>query len=82
YIYWFIGAISNNSRKLVIIAGFYKAIQSAGAAVIYRVDALRAPYISIFASTWGLLAAGLLFATPVVWLKVNNTTDIEVGSEI
>lgn len=69
YIYWFIGAISNNSRKLAIIAGFYKAIQSAGAAVIYRVDALKAPYMSIFASTWGLLAGGLLIATPVVGLR-------------
>jgi hypothetical protein len=32
----FMGALSNNSRKLANFAGFYKGIQSAGAAITWR----------------------------------------------
>ena len=75
YIYWALGAISNNSRKLTILAGFYKSLQSAGAAIIFRIDALKLPYMNIFASTWALFAGGLVIGAPVVWLKVTNHTD-------
>jgi MFS family permease len=39
-IYWYMGALSNSSRKLAMYVGFYKAVQSAGNAVVYRLDAL------------------------------------------
>ncbi|QYS98639.1 hypothetical protein H0G86_005809 [Trichoderma simmonsii] len=77
YTYWILGALSNNSRKLTILAGFYKAIQSAGAAIVYRLDALKMPYMSIFASTWALCAAGLVFAAPVIWTKITNHTELD-----
>lgn len=32
----FMGSLSNNSRKLANFAGFYKGIQSAGAAITWR----------------------------------------------
>ena len=67
------GALSNEPRKLAYFAGFYKSIQSAGAAVIWRVDALKAPFCAIFASSWGLCVAGLVFALPVVWMKIVET---------
>lgn len=69
--------MSNNSRKLTILAGFYKAIQSAGAAIAYRLDAIKTPYMSMFASTWALCAAGLLFAAPVIWTKITNHTELD-----
>jgi hypothetical protein len=34
--YWYMGSLSNNSRKLANFAGFYKGIQSAGAAGMWR----------------------------------------------
>jgi hypothetical protein len=73
YTYWLMGALSNDPRKLAYFAGFYKSIQSAGAAVAWRIDALKAPYQAMFGSSWGLCAAGLIFALPVVWAKVNNS---------
>ena len=73
YTYWLMGALSNDPRKLAYFAGFYKSIQSAGAAVAWRIDALKAPYQAIFGSSWGLCAAGLLFALPIVWAKINNS---------
>lgn len=43
------GALSNDLRKLAYFAGFYKALQSAGAAVLFRVDALKSKLlISLF----------------------------------
>ena len=34
--YWYMGSLSNNARKLANFAGFYKGIQSAGAAGMWR----------------------------------------------
>ncbi len=71
------GAISNNSRKLANFAGFYKGIQSAGAAIIWRLDGLKIPYMNIFASCWILLAGSLVVALPVMLLKIKDTVPVE-----
>jgi MFS family permease len=74
--YWLMGAMSNDPAKLAHFAGFYKSIQSAGAAGAWRSDAVKLPYMNIFLSTWGLLAAGLLFALPMIHLRVKEHTEI------
>ena len=71
------GALTNNGRKLANFAGFYKGIQSAGAAIIYRIDALNAPYMNEFAASWALLAGALVIAAPVILLKVKDTVPLE-----
>ena len=71
------GAISNNSRKLANFAGFYKGIQSAGAAIIWRLDGLKKPYMNLFASCWILLAGSLVIALPVMILKIKDTVPVE-----
>jgi len=73
------GAISNNSRKLANFAGFYKGIQSAGAAIIWRLDGLQnpPPYMNLFASCWVLLAGSMVIALPVMILKIKDTMPIE-----
>ena len=73
------GAITNNSRKLANFAGFYKGIQSAGAAVIWRLDGLNSPppYTNMFASCWILLASSLVIALPVMLLKIKDTVPVE-----
>ena len=68
--------MTNNGRKLANYAGFYKGIQSAGAAVIYRVDALGTPFMDEFASSWALLAGSLLLAAPLIWTKIQDTVPI------
>ena len=73
----FMGAISNNSRKLANFAGFYKGIQSAGAAIIWRLDGLKTPYMNLFASCWVLLAGSLVIALPVMLLKIKDTVPVE-----
>ncbi|KAK4695678.1 hypothetical protein P7C71_g2106, partial [Lecanoromycetidae sp. Uapishka_2] len=76
-IYWSMGALTNNGRKLANFAGFYKGIQSAGAAIIYRIDALGVPYMNEFASSWGLLAGSLLIALPLIFMKISDTVPID-----
>ncbi|MBE7181749.1 MAG: hypothetical protein INR71_11190, partial [Terriglobus roseus] len=75
--YWLMGSLTNNSRKLANFAGFYKGIQSAGAAIIWRLDAIGIPYWNIFGSTWGLLAGSLICALPLILVKVRDTVPIE-----
>ena len=43
--YWIIGAMSNDPAKLAHFTGFYKSLQSAGAAGVWRADAVKLPYI-------------------------------------
>jgi hypothetical protein len=73
----FMGAISNNSRKLANFAGFYKGIQSAGAAIMWRLDGYKVPYLNLFLSCWVLLAGSLVVALPVMLLKIKDTVPVE-----
>ncbi|TFK89271.1 MFS general substrate transporter [Polyporus arcularius HHB13444] len=73
--YWFMGAMSNDPAKLANFSGFYKSLQSAGAAGIWRGDAMKLPFMNIFISTWVLLVAGLIFALPMIHMRVKETTE-------
>ncbi|KAJ3723946.1 MFS general substrate transporter [Lentinula raphanica] len=74
--YWLMGAISNDAGKLAIMVGFYKSMQSAGAAGVFRADAVKTPFMTMLITTWVLLVAGLIFALPMIHLRVKNHTDI------
>lgn len=76
-VYWFMGSLTNNGRKLANFAGFYKGIQSAGGAITWRMDDLKISYMAMFASNWGLLAGSLLVALPVILWKVEDTVPLE-----
>lgn len=71
------GALSNSGRKAANFAGFYKGIQSAGAAIAWRMDAMEYPYMLQFSITWALLAGSLIFAAPVIFIKIKDNTDID-----
>lgn len=76
-VYWFMGALTNNSRKLANFAGFYKGIQSAGAAIMWRLDDIGTPYLNLFASCWALLGGSLIIALPVLLWKIRDTVPLE-----
>lgn len=76
-IYWYMGALSNSGRRAANYAGFYKGIQSAGAAVFWRLDALHVSFDTVFGATWGLVAGSLIIAGPIIWLKIKDTVPIE-----
>lgn len=69
--------LSSSPLSLTNSPGYYKGIQSAGAAVAYRVDAQGIPYMAQFASCWALCAGGLVIALPLLIFKIRDTTPIE-----
>lgn len=80
-VYWFMGALSNSGRRSANYVGFYKGIQSAGAAVMWSLDSRKTSYIAEFASNWGLLAGSLIIAAPVIFLKIQDHVSVESDLE-
>lgn len=71
------GAMSNNSRKLANFAGFYKGIQSAGAAIAASIDSREPTFMAEFGTNWGLLAGSLVIAAPIIYRYVKDTVPVE-----
>lgn len=71
------GALSNSGRRSANYVGFYKGIQSAGAAVMWSLDSRKTSYMAEFASNWGLLAGSLVIAAPVIFLKIQDHVTVE-----
>ncbi|KAJ2799582.1 hypothetical protein H4S07_005397 [Coemansia furcata] len=61
--YWLLGTITNDATKLARYAGFYKAIQSIGAAVSWQLDAKNVAFKTQLLVNWALLdvAAVMMF---------------------
>ncbi|KAH8804745.1 DUF895 domain membrane protein [Xylogone sp. PMI_703] len=76
-VYWFMGALSNSGRRTANYVGFYKGLQSAGAAVMWSLDDHNLPYLNEFASNWALLSASILFAAPVIFWKIKDHVPVE-----
>jgi hypothetical protein len=57
--------------------GFYKGIQSAGAAIMWRSDGLGMSYMAELASNWALLSASLVIALPLIVWKVQDHVAVE-----
>ncbi|KAJ2508404.1 hypothetical protein IWW47_000630 [Coemansia sp. RSA 2052] len=53
--YWLLGTITNDATKLARYAGFYKAIQSIGAAVSWQLDAKNVAFKTQLVVNWALL---------------------------
>ena len=71
------GALSNSGRRSANYVGFYKGIQSVGAAVVNNLDARKLSYEKEFISNWVLLAASLVVAAPVIFLKIRDHVDVQ-----
>jgi hypothetical protein len=76
------GALSNSGRRSANYVGFYKGIQSAGAAVMWSRDSASAgshqlSFKSEFLSNWILLMVALVCATPVILMKIHDTVLLE-----
>ncbi|TWU71395.1 DUF895 domain membrane protein [Metarhizium rileyi] len=76
-IYWYMGALSNSGRRLANYVGFYKGIQSVGAAVMNNLDARKLSFMREFISNWVLLGASLLIAAPAILFKITDHVEVE-----
>lgn len=76
-VYWYMGALSNSGRRSANYVGFYKGIQSVGAAIMPNLDARKLSYKKEFISNWVLLAVSLIVATPVILMKIRDHVSTE-----
>lgn len=72
FIYWVMGALSNDPAQLAHLVGFYKAIQSAGAAGVFRLDSNLTAYMTELAVTWALCAFAIVCIVPAIYLHVKD----------
>ncbi|GAA5801414.1 major facilitator superfamily domain-containing protein [Helicostylum pulchrum] len=77
YLYWLMGAMSNDPALLARYAGFYKAVQSAGAAIAFGIDA------SPILLRWECLICWVLVfvSFPLIFLVANKITETNVKEE-
>ncbi|KAF9420467.1 hypothetical protein BGZ94_009116, partial [Podila epigama] len=59
FIYWLMGAMSNDATVLSRYAGFYKCVQSCGAAISWRTNAIGTPYMTELIICFALLGASI-----------------------
>lgn len=74
YIFWILGTFSNNPKKVALYASFYKSLQSAFAAIVWRLDAMLISYISLFSSSWALIQGTMLIAAPMIFFHITDHT--------
>lgn len=74
FIFWVLGTLSNNPKKVALYGSFYKSLQSAFAAIAWRLDATEHSFMVGFASSWGLIQGSLLLAAPLILFKITETT--------
>ncbi len=65
--YWIMGAISNDPFTLARMTGFYKAIQSAGGAGSFGMDATSTPLLNELLASWLTMMASFPLAGIVIW---------------
>ncbi|RFU30814.1 hypothetical protein B7463_g5521, partial [Scytalidium lignicola] len=73
------GALSNSGRKAANFVGFYKGLQSDGAAVMWAYDSTNPSFMSGFASNWALLLAALVISSPTIFLRIKDYVSTEEG---
>ncbi|KFY20493.1 hypothetical protein V493_07671, partial [Pseudogymnoascus sp. VKM F-4281 (FW-2241)] len=73
----YMGALTNNGRKMANYVGFYKGIQSAGAAVMWSLDANNMSFMDELISNWVLLAGSLIVAFPVIFFRIKDHVSVE-----
>ncbi|KZV67798.1 MFS general substrate transporter [Peniophora sp. CONT] len=76
--YWIMGAITNDPSKLARYVAFYKALQSAGAAGSYGMDAAAVPFLNEHLASWIMM----LVALPLAGIVISTVHDTSYEDEI
>ncbi|OBZ78180.1 hypothetical protein A0H81_02718 [Grifola frondosa] len=75
--YWIMGALTNDPFKLARYAGLYKAIQSAGGAGSFGMDAVATPLLNEHLASWILM----LVSFPFAWLVLRTVKETNYEDE-
>ncbi|KAJ1926944.1 hypothetical protein FBU59_007267, partial [Linderina macrospora] len=75
--YWLLGTITNDASRLAHYAGFYKSMQSLGAAVSWQLDAKNVKYRTQLITNWVLLDVSALLMIYLSFRVTDQTNDSE-----
>jgi len=75
--YWIMSALTNDPFKLARFAGFYKAIQSAGGAGSFGMDAVATPYLNELLASWIVM----LVSFPCAFLVIRTIKETNYEDE-
>ncbi|WOL09959.1 hypothetical protein Cni_G18713 [Canna indica] len=70
--YWVIGALADDPETLSRFSGFYKGVQSAGAAVAWQVDTRKTPLLTQLIVNWSLTTLSYPLLAVLVMLAVRD----------
>lgn len=70
--YYIMSSMTNDSFRLARLSGFYKSVQSAGAAVSYGMEAVATPYLTELIVSWMLILVSLPLSMVVIW-RIKDT---------
>ncbi|OBZ77670.1 UNC93-like protein 2 [Grifola frondosa] len=75
--YWIMSALTNDPFKLARFAGLYKAVQSAGAAGSFGMDAVATPLLNEHLASWIMM----LVSFPLAWLVLRTVKETNYDDE-
>ncbi|GER46762.1 UNC93-like protein 1 [Striga asiatica] len=70
-VYWVIGALADDTEILSRYTGFYKGVQSAGAAVAWQIDTHKVPFLNQLITNWALMTL-LLWLPQLAWSRLER----------
>ncbi|XP_056160082.1 UNC93-like protein 1 [Syzygium oleosum] len=80
-VYWVIGSLADDSETLSRYSGFYKGVQSAGAAVAWQIDQHKVPFLTELIINWSLMTVGYPLLLVLVKLAVKDDKEGEEGAK-
>jgi len=75
--YWIMSAMTNDPFTLARYAGLYKAVQSAGGAGSFGMDAVDTPYLNELLASWLMM----LFSFPLAFLVIHSIKETNYDDE-
>lgn len=75
--YYIMSSLTNDTFRLARMTGFYKGIQSAGAAISFGMDAIQTAYLTELIVSWAMILFTLPFAFVVIWQIKPTSYDSE-----
>ncbi|KAK4489814.1 hypothetical protein RD792_000458 [Penstemon davidsonii] len=80
-VYWVIGALADDSEVLSRYVGFYKGVQSAGAAVAWQIDSHNVPYLNELITNWALMTVSFPLLVVLIIKAVKDDDEVEGKSK-
>ncbi|KAL5719296.1 hypothetical protein ACHQM5_012095 [Ranunculus cassubicifolius] len=81
-VYWVIGTLADDSITLSRYVGFYKGVQSAGAAVAWQIDNHNVSMISQLSINWALTTISYPLLVVLIMYAVKDESNTENGATV